>query len=351
MHRFQFIERFRSHQAIMFVVPASKNAIWASCCMICGRCIQGQFPFRFQSMKHTYFNGIAAAFCCWSCCVSRIAGCRFGSRATRAMESVNCFRGCSLRLLLCSSLCAVVGCTLGKSDEPGRNGSPSSVNAGDSSAEPVNPQWSEKHVGRNDSGQIVSLTLEGSQFGDASLHGVERLVHLESLNLTNSSVTGHGLKPVIECKALKNLELTNSKAVGDSGASILAAHPSLQRLSVANCAITDEGLASLTKLKTLTHLIASANRITDKGVAAIGSLENIEHLNFYGCKIEGRSFDQLSRLPNLKWVNLTENPLCEESVPYLIRLSKLEYLNVRRTPLSAANVEALRLALPKAEVK
>src|SRR4029077_2523170 len=86
-----------------------------------------------------------------------------------------------------------------------------------------------------------------------------------SLDLSFTSVTDGGLKPLTGMKHLRSLDISGTR-VTDAGLKNLAAMKNLQSLNLMLTDMTDAGLIDLAGLKGLQSLNVAGTRVTDAGV-------------------------------------------------------------------------------------
>jgi hypothetical protein len=139
---------------------------------------------------------------------------------------------------------------------------------------------------------LEGLQIEGqsAKITDSGLDRLERLTHLEVLNIAGSGVTDAGVGNLRSLKRLRWLNLDRT-AVGDEGLRRLCEMKSLRWLSLNGTNITDAGLESLSRLTGLEKLQVMKTRISDRGLKHLYRLKSLKSLFFSGTEVtaEGRA--------------------------------------------------------------
>jgi hypothetical protein len=177
-------------------------------------------------------------------------------------------------------------------------------------------------------GYVIHLFLSKARFADDDLRHLNRLTHLQRLDL-EGTVTDAGLVHLEGLRDLLHLELWDTK-------------------------IGDPGLDHLKPLTKLQYLRLNGANITDAGLERLAGLQNLLILELRGTKVRGPGLAYLAELPRLCELTLGPGLLnysCEiddSALVHLKRLTSLTYLILNDTHVSEAGVRELRQALPRA---
>ncbi|MCU0981486.1 MAG: hypothetical protein MUF25_20235, partial [Pirellulaceae bacterium] len=106
--------------------------------------------------------------------------------------------------------------------------------------------------------------------------------------------------------------------IRDESLPLLQKLPHLERLDLVQALITDEGLAVIGELKTLAQLDLEANQLSDAGVAHLAGLENLRTLGLAGNEgVTDQSFQALASLPMLVFLDLSGTAVTEQGLTAL----------------------------------
>lgn len=134
---------------------------------------------------------------------------------------------------------------------------------------------------KNSSGEVESINVAGTDFGDTEIQYLKPLQSIKELHLAATAVTDKGMAHV---GRLKNL----------------------QRLYLAKCAVGDAGLAHLPNLKQLQVLNLYGTQLTTAGLAHLEKLTNLRHLVITDIKLNAKAVERLkSKLTQLKVTDFT----------------------------------------------
>ena len=168
---------------------------------------------------------------------------------------------------------------------------------------------------------------------DNSIAHLQNCIHLQSLTL-RIRLSGAGVRRLAKCQELRSITVLE---MNDEALQNLPDLPQLESLHINDGAISDAGVAQLNRFPTLRHLSLRSTDVTDAGMASLAQ----DH-------------------PELVSLNLAHDNVTAASVPSLSRLKKLKELIVYATPLAGSrdvldmsmtpSVVQLRKALPGCEV-
>ena len=194
---------------------------------------------------------------------------------------------------------------------------------------------------------------------------------LNRLILTDTNISGEGLKNIWRMKHLFALHLDGTK-VGDEGLEHIALLPELQDLWLDGTIVSDAGLAALpnsNKLRTLSlkgteitddalsrigapiqELALSHTRISDAGVRTLASKEALQVLELEGTSVTDLGLESIARLPNLRVLNLRATPITDRGVSTLKTLPAINQVRLDRTTITDRAAESLALIATLGEV-
>ena len=125
---------------------------------------------------------------------------------------------------------------------------------------------------------------------DKGLAYLTGLTHLKDLRLAQSQVVKPDLTKFIH---LQSLDL-NDSTFTDEGMKGLEGLKELRRLYLRNTAVTDEGLKHLSGLTQLDELDLYGVKVTDSGLASLQNLTAMRKLNLLGAEIDDSGMETVS---------------------------------------------------------
>jgi hypothetical protein len=135
------------------------------------------------------------------------------------------------------------------------------------------------------------LSLEGSTAGDDTLRGLSRCTRLRCLYLSQTRVTGGGIKYLAPLENLKSLTL-------------------------ANCPISDESLGCIQSLKGLRALNLRQTPISDEGLDRLSAARQLDEINLDDCKrITAAGVDRLRQTLSASRATSDSEPFVSTNFP------------------------------------
>ena len=202
-------------------------------------------------------------------------------------------------------------------------------------------RWLErKRHTRNDTGQITGLRLKEAKLEKNDFVVIGALQHLESLELTRTTVTNDDLKHLAGLKNLRVLELDWNKGIGDAGVAHLGKLTRLETLDLRLTKVTGKGLGALVRLKNLRRLDVSDTPVDDVGLKHISQLARLEVLNIGGTKITDKGLHHLKGLKDLRGLTLNGTGITNEGLNYLAKFPRFVWIS---SPVSTAQEFIRRL--------
>ncbi len=172
---------------------------------------------------------------------------------------------------------------------------------------------------------------------DDDLKLIADLTKLESLCLSDTSITGAGL---VHLSGLKNLrELTLPPTFTDAGMSHIQEFTALERLKLVGTQITDDGMKHLRGLKRLYYLDLCNTQITDAGIVHLRGLTNLVVVDLGGTRITGAGLQHLARATKLERLGLWETAgITDAGIAHLRLHTRMGELDLRKTQVTNAGL-------------
>ena len=211
---------------------------------------------------------------------------------------------------------------------------------------------------------IKNLTISGKTITDETLALLTGLVELEQLSTDGIQLTDAGCKHFAAFQNLKSLAFFHpafrSKDFTGSGLAELKALPKLERLTFAGSTAGDvamEAIGQLTQLKEFRTWHTAQTQAGNEHLLKLTKLTALrmgQRLPEWG-KDSPVSFDEstigmIAQIKTLESLELTEARLSAKIIPQLQALPKLAKLKIETVDISAADVEAIKAALPKCKI-
>jgi hypothetical protein len=211
---------------------------------------------------------------------------------------------------------------------------------------------------------IKDLTISGKTITDDTLTLLTGLTELERLSSDGIQLTDAGYKQFAAFRKLKSLSFFHpafrSERFTGSGLVHLKVLPNLEKLTFAGSTAGDAALEAIGQLSQLKEFRTWHTAQTQAGNAHLLKLTNLtglrigQRLPSWG-KDSPISFDEstmetLSQIKTLESLELTEARLSAKIIPHLKALPKLTKLKIESVDISAADVEAIKTALPGCKV-
>ena len=210
---------------------------------------------------------------------------------------------------------------------------------------------------------IKDLTISGKTITDETIALLTGLTELERLSTDGIQLTDAGYKHFAAFQKLKSISFFHpafrSEKFSGSGLAQLKALPNLERLTFAGSTAGDVALEAIGQLKQLKEFRTWHTAQTQAGNAQLtklhlSALRIGQRLPNWG-KDSPISFDEstmatLAQIKTLESLELTEARLTAKIIPQLKALPKLTKLKIETVDISAADVEAIKAALPDCKV-
>ncbi len=210
---------------------------------------------------------------------------------------------------------------------------------------------------------IKDLTISGRTITDATLALLTGLTELERLSTNEIQLTDDGYKHFAAFQKLTSIAFFHPAFRSDkftgSGLAHLKALPKLERLTFAGSTAGDAALEAIGQLTQLKEFRTWHTAQTQAGNAHLVKLTALKAMRIGQRLPNGKdspiSFDEstmetLGQIKTLEALELTEARLSAKIIPHLKALPKLTKLKIQTVDIPAADVEAIKAALPNVKV-
>jgi hypothetical protein len=212
---------------------------------------------------------------------------------------------------------------------------------------------------------IKDLTISGKTITDDTLALLTGLTELERLSSDGIQLTDAGYKHFAAFQKLKSLSFFHpafrSEQFTGSGLVHLKALPKLEKLTFAGSTAGDAALEAIGQLTQLKEFRTWHTAQTQAGNVHLVKLTNLtglrigQRLPSWGkdspISFDESSMETLAQIKTLESLELTEARLSVKIIPHLKALPKLTRLKIETVDISAADVEAIKAALPGCKVE
>lgn len=194
-----------------------------------------------------------------------------------------------------------------------------------------------KHVGALKSLERLNLTL--TLITDPWLEQLRDLTNLRVISLASAKCSGEGYKFLGN---LKRLETANfhTAPLNDAGLVGISKVPSHERLEIVHTHFTDVGAQSLAKLVNLERLQMGSRDATGAAVKPLTGLKKLRELDLHDGQASVEGVRHASEIQSLRVLRVY-GPIKDEGAQHLARLKKLEVLIVPGSQITDAGLDAL----------
>jgi hypothetical protein len=212
---------------------------------------------------------------------------------------------------------------------------------------------------------IKDLTISGKTITDDTLALLTGLTELERLSTDGIQLTDAGYKQFAAFRKLKSLSFFHpafrSEQFTGSGLVHLKVLPNLEKLTFAGSTAGDAALEAIGQLTQLKEFRTWHTAQTQAGNAHLVKLTNLTGLRIgqrlpeWGkdspISFDESSMETLAQIKTLESLEMTEARLSAKMIPHLKALPRLTRLKIETVDISAADVEAIKAALPGCKVE
>jgi Leucine-rich repeat (LRR) protein len=156
---------------------------------------------------------------------------------------------------------------------------------------------------------VVAVRLRGTSTSDKHLGDLAAFKRLQRLDLSETNLTGVGLKELGGLTELRELRLYRCLDLKPEGVKELARLPHLRKLNVVNTNWSDRLMKELAAAKQLQELdLSDTFFFTDKGVAELTALEGLQVLGLRACPaLTAGGLRKLAGLKELRVLDFSDN--------------------------------------------
>ncbi len=201
-------------------------------------------------------------------------------------------------------------------------------------------------------GRVIGLDLRSTWVTDADLPAIGEIPKLQSLDLSMTRITDHGVRSLKNATGLQVLKLRYAELVTDEGMAVVRSFKQLKEIDLRGTKITDTTLEFLEGLPTLESVDVGYAQVTDNGIDHFGNLTNLKRLTISGNKLTDVGLQALRQIPSLLYLDLggsqrTDSGLwsvsiTDSGIEAVATLEKLEELRLDGTTITARNLEPLK---------
>ncbi len=188
--------------------------------------------------------------------------------------------------------------------------------------------------------QMETLSLTDSSVSDDGLVYVGKLKGLKSLFLSGSQVQGEGLKHLQQLPALEFLSM---KSLPLRAGTLEAIHDitTMKRLGLDYTPINDEGLQHIAAMTRLETLWLNYTKVTDQGLKHLKDMQSLSKLILTACNVNGPGIASLEELQGLRYLSVQFAPVDDTAMPYFGKLTQIETLGLDDTKVTDKGLESL----------
>ena len=193
-----------------------------------------------------------------------------------------------------------------------------------------------KYVGALKSLERLNLTL--TLITDPWLEQLRDLTNLRVISLASAKCSGEGYKFLGNLKRLESANF-HTAPVNDAGIAGISKVPSHERLEIVHTHFTDAGAQALAKLVNLERLQLGSRAATGAAVKPLTGLKKLRELDLHDGQASVEGVRHASEIQSLRVLRVY-GPIKDEGAQHIARLKNLEILLVPGTQITDASLEA-----------
>lgn len=197
--------------------------------------------------------------------------------------------------------------------------------------------------------KLQRVTLGGQRLQGKSLASLAGLKSLNSLMIQNAPLDDDDLASLAGMRKLRDLNLQRTQVTG-AALRHLNRLPELRSLTLSGKQVTDESIPPVTALARLNSLTLNDTSVTGAGLARLSRLKELTMLNLGSSPVDDTVLARLKGMKKLRYLYLYNTNVTDAGLAHLKALPELQHVNLNNTKTTEAAVEALRKALPKANI-
>jgi Leucine-rich repeat (LRR) protein len=156
--------------------------------------------------------------------------------------------------------------------------------------------------------KVEWIATGGGQFTDVNIAPLERLAHLQSLQIEPGQINDAGFTALGRLSGLKYLYLDESR-ITDQQIEQLARLSQLEDLSLENAEVSNAGLVSLSRLRNLRSLSIFVPNLSSEGLDALRNLSKLESLTLQSIAFSDDAAQSIEQLKFLRSLTLNGTTL------------------------------------------
>ena len=187
---------------------------------------------------------------------------------------------------------------------------------------------------------LRKLALRCPEINDDLLLPLRSINHLETLDLSNTSIGAETLRFAFLSTKLVSLDLTDTP-ISDSDIENLPISRSLEMVSLDFCDIGASALKSIAKTPNLRQLYLEATNVDDEAVLALTACKNLEYLDLSNTSITGSCLPELKELTKLETLDLSGTKMADDLLLGVTQLPALKDLRLSEMKISRKVFEGI----------
>lgn len=189
-------------------------------------------------------------------------------------------------------------------------------------------------------GDLSGLSLAYTSINDDELCEIAGLAYLNSLEISETRMTGSGLQWLSHLLHLRVLEARRT-CFDDDAATHLRLHQKLASLNLSATYVGDLAVERLSSLPNLSALTISENRITNRAGAALAQMHQLKTLDLTGTRFGSAGVRSIKAMQNLQTLRLDRSEVDDAAMFELPTFSKLEEISLGSTTITDRGAKAL----------
>lgn len=189
-------------------------------------------------------------------------------------------------------------------------------------------------------GDLSGLSLAYSSVNDDELCEIAGLAYLNSLEISETGMTGRGLQWLSHLIHLQVLEARRT-CFDDDAAALLGHHRNLTSINLSSTYVGDLAVERLISLPNLSTLTVSENRITNRAGAALGQMQHLKTLDLSGTRFGSAGVRSMKAMQTLQTIRLDRSEVDDAAISELSGFGKLEEISVGSTIITDRGAKAL----------
>jgi Leucine-rich repeat (LRR) protein len=217
---------------------------------------------------------------------------------------------------------------------------------------------------------LLSLQLDGNDFGDSCTEIIAQFQNLESLSLRETRLTNAGLANLARIRSLRHLNISNTHVTPDglecladlrlqsvsylstdmpdfetAAAALAKVQPRLASLSIAGSELRPEHAKALKLFRHLIRLDLLANAPQPGSMEELSDLHSLQNIRSISTAFSDPHLSALSQCSQIKVLDLSNTSITDKGVSKLRSLKELRVLHASNS-ISESTAQRLKRAVP-----